>query len=373
MLILLINMKTNTYKNILAAAIVSTTLWSCGGKKDDGKAAANAPAEVKTLSVTQSPAVFYDEYPATVVAQKEVILTPQASGTVTGIYFKDGQVVQQGQRLYTIDVPVYNANYENAVANYEVQKANLVKAEKDAARYHQLDKQDAIAKQQVDYADAALMVARKQVQAAQANISSMRANVNFGIVTAPFTGTIGISKVRVGAAVVAGQTQLNTVSTDNPMAVDINISQGDEFRFEKLKSRTLSDQIFTLIFGEEAYPLNGRIDVIDRSVDPNTGTVKVRIVFDNKEKILRSGMTAIVRVKNDHPEPQLTVPNKALIEQLGEFYVYTVTDSNTVTQKHVKPGRQLGDQVIIKEGLTPGTKIVIEGQQKLKEGAKVKY
>jgi membrane fusion protein (multidrug efflux system) len=366
-------MKTNIYITTLAAATMSTALWSCGGKKDDGKAAANAPAPVATLLVEQSPAVYYDEYPATVVAQKEVILTPQASGTVTGIYFQDGQVVQQGQRLYSIDVPVYNANYDNAVANYEVQKANLVKAEKDAARYHQLDKQDAIAKQQVDYADAALAAARKQVQAAQANISSMKANVNFGIVVAPFTGTIGISKVRVGAAVVAGQTQLNTVSTDNPMAVDININQSDVFRFEQLKKRNTSDQIFTLVFGADEYPVFGKIDIIDRAVDPNTGTVKVRIVFDNKDKILRSGMTAVMRVKNDHPEPQFIIPNKALVEQLGEFYVYAVTDSNTATQKHVIPGRQLGDKIIIKEGLTPGTKIVIEGQQKLKEGAKVKY
>ncbi|MCY1544288.1 Multidrug export protein AcrE [compost metagenome] len=201
----------------------------------------------------------------------------------------------------------------------------------------------------------------------------MKANVNFGIVVAPFTGTIGISKVRVGAAVVAGQTQLNTVSTDNPMAVDISINQGDVFRFEQLRKRNLSDQIFTLIFGEDEYPVFGKIDVIDRAVDPNTGTVKVRIVFDNKDKILRSGMTAVMRVKNDHPEPQFIIPNKALVEQLGEFYVYAVTDSNTATQKHVIPGRQLGDKIIIKEGLTPGTKIVIEGQQKLKEGAKVKY
>lgn len=364
-------MKTNIYILSLAA-IVSATLLSCGGKKEDPKAGANAPMPVKTLAIQQSAAIYFDEYPATIVAQKEVILTPQASGTITGIYFKDGQVVQQGQRLYSIDVPVSNANYDNAVANYEVQKANLVKAEKDAARYHQLDKQDAIAKQQVDYADAALDAARRQVQAAQASISSSRANVNFGVVVAPFTGTIGISKVRVGAAVVAGQTQLNTVSTDNPMAADISINQNDVFKFERMKSKPLSEQLFTLMFGDEAYTESGRIDLIDRAVDPNTGTVKARIIFDNKNKMLRSGMTAVIKVKNDHPDPKFIIPNKALVEQLGEFYVYVVTDSSTVTQKHVVPGRQLGESIIINEGLEPGVKIVTEGQQKLKEGSKVK-
>ncbi|WP_199724389.1 efflux RND transporter periplasmic adaptor subunit [Taibaiella sp. KBW10] len=366
-------MKTNIYITSLVA-FASITLLSCGGgKKDDAKAAAaNAAQPVKTVAIQQSAAVYFDEYPATIVAQKEVILTPQASGTITGIYFKDGQVVQQGQKLYSIDVPVSNANYDNAVANYEVQRANLVKAEKDAARYHQLDKQDAIAKQQVDYADAALTAARRQVQAAQASINSSKANVNFGLVVAPFTGTIGISKVRVGAAVVAGQTQLNTVSTDNPMAADINISQSDVFKFEKMKTKALSEQLFTLVFGTDPYPESGKIDIIDRAVDPATGTVKARIIFNNKDKMLRSGMTAVIKVKNDHPEPKFIIPNKALVEQLGEFYVYVVTDSSTATQKHVVPGRQLGDRIIINEGLSPGMKIVVEGQQKLKEGAKVK-
>ena len=113
----------------------------------------------------------------------------------------------------------------------QVQETNLVKAQKDADRYHELDKKDAIAKQQVDYADAALEAAKKQVDAAKANVNAVKANVNFATIVAPFSGTIGISQVRTGTSVVAGQTVLNTISTDNPIAVDFAVDQKEVYRF----------------------------------------------------------------------------------------------------------------------------------------------
>ena len=109
----------------------------------------------------------------------EINLTSQVNGYITGIYFKDGQKVRKGQHLYSIDAQVYKANYQQAIANLQVQEANLVKAQKDADRYHELEKHDAIAKQQVDYADAALEAAKKQVAAAKANVASIHSNVQF--------------------------------------------------------------------------------------------------------------------------------------------------------------------------------------------------
>ena len=142
--------------------------------------------------------------PGTVAAFDEIKLTSQVSGYVTGIYFKDGSKVKKGQRLYSIDAEVYTANYQQAEANLQVQQTNLLKAQKDADRYHELDEHDAIAKQQVDYADAALEAAKKQVAAAKANVAAVESNVKFSSIYAPFTGTIGISQVKKGTAVVAG-------------------------------------------------------------------------------------------------------------------------------------------------------------------------
>jgi membrane fusion protein (multidrug efflux system) len=190
------------------------------------------PVTVQT--VTTGKATYYDQYPATVTALNQVELRPQVSGYITGIFFKDGNKVKKGQKLYSIDQQQYQANYQQALANVAVQQTNLVKAQKDANRYHELEKQDAIAKQQVDYADAALAAAQKQVEAAQANVRAVQTAVRYSTIYAPFDGTIGISQVKMGAPVSAGQTVLNTISSDNPVAVDIAVDQKLIYRFSQL-------------------------------------------------------------------------------------------------------------------------------------------
>jgi len=134
---------------------------ACGNKKQQTQGP--PPVAAVTIdTVKTSNALYYDEYPATVNALNQIDLRPQVSGFITGIYFKDGDHVTKGQKLYTIDEQQYAANYQQALANLAVQETNLSKAQKDADRYHQLDQQDAIAKQQVDYADAALDAAKNK-------------------------------------------------------------------------------------------------------------------------------------------------------------------------------------------------------------------
>lgn len=328
---------------------------------------------VTVTEVTASTASYYDEYPGTVVALNQTELRAQVTGYITGIYFKDGDKVVKGQRLYSIDQQLYNANYQQALANLQVQETNLLKAQKDADRYHELDKKDAIAKQQVDYADAALEAAQKQVAAARANVNAVKANVNFSTITAPFTGTIGISQVRSGTSVVAGQTVLNTISTDNPMAVDFAVDQQQVYRFTQLQqsAKAKNDSSFSLAFGTDVYLFFGSVGVIDRAVDPQTGTIKVRLVFPNEQKMLRAGMNTTVRVLNNAGSNTVTVPYRSVTEQLGSYFVYVLGDSNKVAQRKLVLGRQVGPDIIVKEGLQAGEKIVVQGIQNLREGAVV--
>jgi len=335
------------------------------------QAMAPPPVYVSVATVTDTLAGSYDEYPASLAALNEVKLTAQVSGYVTGVYFKDGDKVSKGQRLYTIDQQVYGANLQQAIANLQVQQTNLVKAQKDADRYHELEKHDAVARQQVDYADAAYDAARKQVAAAQANVNAVRANVGFAIIKAPFTGTIGISQVKTGTAVVAGQTILNTVSTDDPLAVDINVNQKDIFHFLKLQQQKPDrfDTTFTLYFGSERYDLPGKIYLVDRAVDPQTGTIKTRLLFPNQKGMLKPGMNATVRVATNNKTPSIVIPYKAVTEQLGEYFAYVVGDSNKVRQQRVELGTQIGSNIVIRSGLQPGDKIVVEGVQNLHQGS----
>jgi membrane fusion protein (multidrug efflux system) len=357
----------------ISGATTMILLASCGGGKQQAGYPQGGPVVVKIDTVKETNAVFYDEYPCTVTALKEVQLTSQVSGYVTGIYFKDGDRVNAGQKLYTIDAQIYDANYRNAEANVAVQEANLNLAKKNAARYHELDAQDAIAKQLVDQADATLAAAEKQVAAARATVNSLHANVKFTTIYAPFSGTIGISQVRVGAAVVAGQSLLNTVSTDNPIAADFPINQKQIYRFLQMQEKKEEkDSAFRLVFGTDVYPYSGKISMIDRAVDPQTGTIKVRLVFPNDHNLLRSGMNGVIKVATQATAGATKIPYKAVVEQLGDFNVYVVGDSNKVSLQKVQLGAQVAKEVIINSGLKPGDRIVVEGQQNIRaEGTKV--
>ncbi|MEO6639082.1 MAG: efflux RND transporter periplasmic adaptor subunit [Ginsengibacter sp.] len=362
-----------TFKQLYIFPLFASVLIlaSCGDKKRDEPQGPPPATPVTVTQVTSTDAVYYDAYPGTISALDEIDLTAQVSGYVTGIHFKDGQKVRKGQLLYSLDAQVYRANYQQAVADLQVQEANLVKSQKDAERYHELDKHDAIAKQQVDYADAALQVSKKQVAAAKANVAGVQSNVRFASITAPFTGTIGISQVKKGTAVVAGQTVLNTVSTDNPIAVDFTVDQKEIYRFIKFQQdgNKAKDSLFTIAFDKDVYPYPGKINLIDRAVDPQTGTIKVRLQFLNDKAMLKPGMNTTIRVKNTASQQSTIIPYRAVTEQLGEFFVYVVGDSSKVSQHKVELGQQIDTDIIIKAGLSKGEKIVVEGMQNLHEGS----
>lgn len=360
-----------TFYKKLAVVTAAIILAACGSSDKKQQQGPPPPVLVTLAQVETTDAVYFDEYPGTVTALNQTELRPQVSGYITGIYFQDGQKVSKGQRLYSIDAQVYNANYQQSIANLQVQESNLMKAQKDADRYHELEKHDAIAKQQVDYAEASLEAAKRQLAAARAAVNSVRANVSFSTITAPFAGTIGISNVKVGAAVVAGQSILNTVSTDNPIAVDFAVDQQEIYRFAQMQQQKSDpkDSIFTIAFGTDVYPYPGTISLIDRAVDAQTGTIKTRLVFPNDKDLLKPGMNTSVKVKNNTAVQSIIIPYKAVNEQLGEFFVYVAGDSNKVTQKKVVLGKQVQNNIIVKEGLKQGDKIVVEGMQKLREGS----
>ena len=362
------------FKYLITLVCAVSILVSCADKSQQ-KQQGPPPAVPVTISeVTPTNAVYYDQYPGTINALDQINLTSQVSGYITGIYFKDGQKVSKGQHLYSIDAQIYKANYSQAVADLQVQEANLVKAQKDADRYNELAKQDAIATQQVDYANASLEATKKQVAAAEANVKSLHSNVQFAEIYSPFTGTIGISQVKKGTAIVAGQTVLNTVSTNNPIAVDFTIDQKNIYRFSELQEdkNNIKDSSFTISFGDEVYPVPGNISFIDRAVDPQTGTIKVRLTFQNDKGLLRPGMNTTVRVKNTASKNATMIPHIAVNEQLGEFSVYVLGDSSKVHQQKIVLGTTVGDSIIVKEGLKPGEKIVVQGVQNLHEGSEVK-
>ncbi len=332
------------------------------------------PTAVNVYSVKKGSAQYYNSYPATVTSVNEVEVRPQVAGYISGIYFKEGQYVEKGQKLYTIDQQQYRGAYEQAVAQLHVDEANLAKLQQDADRYEELGKQDAIAQQTVQHAQADLEAGKKLVEAAKANVSAFEVNLRYTTIKAPLSGTIGISQVKIGASVSPGTTLLNTISSDNPIAVDVALDENliPFIQKEYKSNRLVADSIFTLTLSDQSkYPYPGTIYIVDRAVDPQTATIKVRLLFPNPTNSLRTGMSANLIVLNNSGAETILIPYRAVVEQMAEYFVFVV-NADTVTQKKIFIGQQIRDMVVVKSGLEENETIVLDGVQKLKNGAKVK-
>lgn len=350
---------------------------------------ANTEVPVKLTTVKKSRVLYYDTYPSTMQALSQVTLLPQVTGAITGIFFTEGTHVTKGQKLYEIDRRIYQAAYDQAVANLQVTKGNLDQAQQDADRYVYLNKYNAVAKQQYDHAMITLQNAKNSVMASEQEVKTAKTNLGYSVIYAPFSGTIGFSDVKLGNVVTSG-TALNTISTEDPMAVDFVINEKQLPKFEQLQQgKKQVDSLFTILLPDNSlYPQTGKLSVIDRAVDQQAGTIRLRLVFPNPKNTLRAGMSCVVRVHNQDTQPQLVIPNKAVTEQMGEYFVFVARDSLmrdpketkdttkkiqrlVAFQKKVMPGQVVGPNIVIKSGINDGDKLITDGIQTLHDGTPI--
>ncbi len=363
---------------ILSALLIGSALFvqSCGANDNKKQPAGNNPqtemaVPVSTAIVGKEIVSGIKSYPANVVPLQETEIRAEVTGYITNIYVSDGASVSKGQRLYEIDRTRYQAAVDQAKANLEIAKANLDRVQKDLQRYQSLAEKDAIAKQTLDYATTDVSNQKAQVQAAEAALTTAQTNLQRSVILAPFSGNVGISQVRNGALVSAGTTLLNTISSTNPIAVEFQINERDIAEFSKLKAGSANAQIYVTLPDGSRFEEDGHISTIDRAVDSQTGTIKVRASFSNGSNILRAGMNATLNIESKSKEEQLIIPYKAVFEQLGTFNVYTVNDSSKVELKQVSLGQKIDNNIVVTSGLEIGQKIVVDGTSALRPGTKV--
>lgn len=364
----------NPIKYFLIITLSVATFVSC---KPKNEAPGMPPERIIPVGVSEVTSEMISNaihYPGTVVALNQTELRAEVNGYITNIYVSDGAVVGKGQRLYEIDRVRYQAARDQARASHQIALTNLDKVKRDLDRYITLDEKQAIAKQLVDYAQSDFNNAKAQVDAAKAVLVNAETNLARSVIYAPFSGTVGISQVRQGALVTSGVTLLNTISSTQPIAVDIMVSERDIQKFMDLQKNpnVIKDSIFSLqLPSGEMYDKFGKISTIDRAVDQNTGTITVRVTFDNAKGALRVGMNTDLLVLNHSTTPQMVIPYKAVMEQLGETLVYTISDSNTAVANKVILGLKLGDKVVVSEGLSEGQKVITDGLINIRPNDKV--
>ncbi len=354
----------------IAALVLSTT--SCTKQ-------AQAPlpppiVQVAEIVPTNLPMSF--EIIGQLDSPQNVEVRARVEAFVDKFLFTEGAPVAEGQPLFKLDDKPFQQRLAAAKGSFAEAKAALNKYEKDVARLTPLAAKKAIPLQDLDNAVASVEVGKANVVSAEAQVQYAELELGYCDVRAPIAGLIGAKQVAIGDLVGKGQpTLLATISILDPMWFYCNVSEVEllKARGEAQRSnKKLDDLPITLLLATgEAHPDQGKFVFVDRAVDPKTGTLRLRAEFPNRDRILRPGMFARIRVDAGIRPDSLLVPERAVAELQGKNFVWIVGSDNKASQRPVQVGGQFGEKLLILEGLKPGERIVIEGLQKVREGAPV--
>ncbi|RKF37657.1 efflux transporter periplasmic adaptor subunit [Sphingobacterium siyangense] len=360
-------------KSFLIGLLAIIGLHSCTDSKKIGQHSESAE---QIIPVTISKVSFENiqdkiSYPATIRPLNEANLLAEVSGYITRIYIADGSIVTKGQPLYEIEGIRYRAAVQQAYANLQIAKTELTRQKRDLQRYQRLAEKDAIAGQIYDDTKTAFETSMAKLESAKAALLTANTDLARSLIRAPFSGTIGISYVRIGSLVNAGTTLLNTISSTDPIYVEFQVNEKDINRFLDLQHNQASNVISLTLPNGSPFNEAGTIAILDRAVDPSTGTIKVRSKFRNLSNMLRAGMNVTLHVSSVTTKSALVVPYKAIFEQLGVFNLYVVNDSSQAEIRQVKLGTKSGDKIEILDGVKNEEKIIVDGTMNVQNGIKV--
>ncbi len=353
--------------------LAGVLLVGCAEDKD-AKNTPPPPMTVEVASVVQKDVPIYSEWIGQINGSVNADIKPKVEGYLLNQIYTDGSLVQKGQTLFTLDPRQTQASLEQAEANLAHSQATLQKWQQDVARYKPLVAQRAISQQELDNAISGEQAARASVDASQAALDNAKLNRNWSTVRSPISGIIGISKVAVGDLVTPA-TILATVSTLNPVFVDFNITEQEYLKYVRsglLRRKVKDDDLELILADGSIYPIRGKALLLNRAVDPSTGTLAVRGEFKNPNNFLRPGQYALVRAITEIRKDALLIPQRAVSDLQGSFQVAVVGADGKVAIRPVKVGPQIGSSWVIDSGISAGDKVIVEGIQKVRDGVVVK-
>ncbi len=368
--------------------IVSFLITSCK-EENQGEA---PPPEVTVQEVIQQDVPIYNEFVGQIYGLKDIPIRARVEGYLLGLHFNEGSRVKKGQLLYTIDPDPFLQQVAEKKSELAKAMTILVNAENELKRYEPLVKINAVSQSDYDAAVASRDAALAGVEAAKANLRLSEIMLSYTKIRSPITGLIGKTEAREGEFV--GKTPnpviLNTVSRIDTVRVQFFLSEREYLQlikdYIKIKSDKTGNKLgstnaekdygstynLDLILSDGSmYPHKGKVDFINRNVDPKTGSMLVQAHFPNPDRVLRPGLYAKVKAEVDLVKNALLVPQKSVSEIQGQHSVFVLNSDSTVTAKQVVLGERINDLWLVIEGLDPNDIIVVDGIQKIRSGSKV--
>jgi membrane fusion protein, multidrug efflux system len=351
--------------------ISTVVLLVCAGCSSSAEKPAPPPPTVTVTPVIEKEVPITQEWVGTMAGNTDADIRPKVEGFLLTRLYDEGSYVDKGQAMFQLDRRQAEAAVEQAQGNLERARAALGQAQIDVRRFTPLVAQKAVSQAELDKATSAEKAAKASVDADQAGLDNAKLNLGWTTVSSPISGIAGISKVAIGD-LITPTTAMTTVSSVNPIYVDVNVAEQDYLRFQREKARQAGGRKLQLILGDgTVYAQRGHVLFLNREVDTRTGTIQVRGEFPNPGNVLRPGQYARVRAVTELRKGALLVPQAAISELQGVYQVGVVSDDNKVTIKTVKLGPQYAEMWVVESGLQAGDKVVVDGLQRVKSGMTV--
>jgi RND family efflux transporter MFP subunit len=360
--------------------VLAPALAGCG--EGAPKQAARPPPAVTVAKPTKQTVTDYDEYVGRFVAVDMVEVRARVSGYLEKIGFQDGQLVKQGDLLFTVDRRPFETTVAQTKAQLAQARANLAFAESDLARGSQLVRDKTITEQTFDQRTQAKRVAEASVQAQEAAVRQAELDLQFTELKAPVAGRIGDRRVSPGNLVTGGTggttTLLATIVSIDPMRFEFTFDEASFLRYERIAGASTDDasrskglKVLLRLIDEPDFKHEGTIDFVDNVIDRSSGTIRGRAQIPNPKGLFTPGMFARVRVPGSLPYEALLVPDVAIASEQVRKYVMVVDADNTATQKYVTLGQLAGNLRVIKDGLSADDRVVVNGLARIRQNTKV--
>lgn len=357
-----------TYKAVMMSLVfvLAAVLAGCGAPPGLPK----GPIRVNTYTVTAETVPLRAEYSGTVAAAAQVPIRSRISGRVLVKFVQGGQTVRAGQPLFRLDSREYDAALAAALAEQAQASAGLANQKLNYHRYRALAAQDAAAAQAVTDREAAVRQQEAVVQANAAQVQRARDNVKDTIIYAPFSGKLSVDDVPVGTYVTAGSTALVTISSTNPVFVEFSLSEQEYLQWMKEKNRTgtWGAAVQLRLSDGSIYPYTGHIAQMDPRLNEAGGAIVVKAVFDNPQQLLIPGLYGTILLTGQTAQPVLLVPQRAVQQMLGKYFLSVLNRQGQVQKKEVQVGPKTGKFWVITSGVKAGDVVIVDGYEKA-EGA----
>jgi membrane fusion protein, multidrug efflux system len=353
---------------LCASWVALAMIAGCSSKEEKP---APPPLGVTIIPVVQKDVPIHQEWVGTMVGNVDAEIRPKVEGFLLTRLYTEGSYVEKGQPMFQLDKRQAQAAVEQATGNLERARAALNQAQIDVRRFTPLVAQRAVSQAELDKATSSERAASATVDADQAALDNAKLNLGWTTVTSPISGIAGVAKVGIGD-LITPTAVMTTVSTVDPIYVDINIAEQDYMRFQRNKPSQSKQPNLELILGDgTVYPHRGSVRFVNREVDSRTGTIQVRGEFPNPGNVLRPGQYARIRAVTELRKAAFLIPQQSVSELQGVYQVGVVGSDNKVTIKTVRLGPQFGDMWVVESGLQAGENVIVDGLQRVKTGATV--